>query len=118
MIVLVFLRPFLTILIFFEFRAPVHTLCSEQDGPNMAKTSKIRENTCFLPQNAENSCQKVLETPFSRDPIIFLRFASDSPSNFGLKKCINSILEILRFLDTLTPFCRFENHTFLLENSE
>ena len=92
---------------FFEF---VWTpLNCERDDRNMAKTSKIRQNTCFGGQNAVNSCQKVLKTPFSRVPIIFLRFASDSPSNFGLKKCINSILEILRFLDTLTLFCRFEN---------
>ena len=88
---------------------PLAPLKSKGDDRNMAKTSKIRQNTCFGGQNAVNSCQKVLETPFSRAPIIFLRFASDSPSNFGFKKCINSILEISRFLDTLVPFRRFEN---------
>ena len=93
---------------FFEFVWTTH-LDFERDDRNMAKTSKMRQNSCFGGQNAVKSCQKVLKTAFSRVLIVFLRFASDSPSNFGLKKCRNSILEILRFLDTLTLFCRFEN---------
>ena len=69
---------------FFEFVWTPPPLKSERDDRNMAKTSKIRQNTCFGGQNAVNSCQKVLETPFSRAPIIFLRFASDSPAQNGV----------------------------------
>ena len=98
------LRPFLVISIFLSSCGPPTRLKSERDDRNMAKKSKIRQNTCFGGQNAVNTCQKVLKTPFSRVPIVSLRFGSDSPSNFGLKKCINSLLEILRFFDTLTPF--------------
>ena len=66
--------------------------------------TKICQNTYFGGQNAENSCQKVFKTPFSRVLIILLSSASDSPSNFGLKKCINSSLENLDFLTFWTCF--------------
>jgi len=78
------LRPFLAISIFLSSCGPPPPLKSERDDRNMAKTSKIRQNTCFGGQNAVNSCQKVLETPFSRAPINFLRFASDSPAQNGV----------------------------------
>merc|ERR1711994_955754 len=65
---------------------------------NRRKTRKIRQNTCFWHQNAPNSCQKVVETPIIHAQNIFLRFASDSG----------------RFLDTLTPFRRFENRYFFI----
>ena len=109
MIVLVCLRPFLAILILFNFCRAMHTPYTERDDRNMAKPSKIRQNTCFWHQNAKNRCQKVPETPVSCAPIIFLSCASDSSSNFGLKKCIHSISRKWRFLDPLTLFCRFEN---------
>ena len=99
---------------FFEFVPPN----CERDDRNRTKTPKIRQNTCFLHKNAENSCQKVLETPFSRVPIIFLSCASDSPSNFGLNTSINPISRKSRFFDLLTVFCDFENRTFSLEISE
>ena len=76
---------------FFEFVWTPPPLNYDRDDRNMAKTSKIRQNTCFGGQNAVNSCQKVPKTPFFRASIIFLSSASDSSSNFGLKKCINSI---------------------------
>ena len=66
---------------------------------NLQKTSKIRKNSSFLHHNAPNSCQKVLETPFSSVLIIFLSFAIDSWRLLGPKNGINSILRFSWFFD-------------------
>ena len=66
-------------------------------GGNMAKRSKIGQNTSKYVFFTPNSCQKVVETPFSRAPIIFSIVASDSPSNFVSEKCIHLIFENFRF---------------------
>ena len=111
------LRQSLAIPTFLSSRRPPHPLNFDRDDQNMANTSKIRQNMCVEGQNAVKSCQKMHNTLSSRGPIIFVTFASDSLSNSDLRKCINSVLEILRFLDALTQFRRFEKHIFWVENS-
>ena len=63
----------------------------------MTKMSKICQNTSKYVFFTPKSCQKVVETPFSRVPIIFSIVASDSPSNFGSEKCIHLIFGNFRF---------------------